>query len=63
MLSFPALFGGEELPPPRKAPEVNEHEAEILADLGYDEARIASMRAAGALVEQPPSGGPHGHVA
>jgi crotonobetainyl-CoA:carnitine CoA-transferase CaiB-like acyl-CoA transferase len=49
MLSFPARFGDEQLPPPRRAPTVGEHEAEILADLGYDAERIAGLRAAGAL--------------
>ncbi|HEX9765200.1 MAG TPA: CoA transferase, partial [Nitriliruptorales bacterium] len=49
MLSFPARFADEQLPPPRRAPTVGEHEAEILADLGYDAERIAGLRAAGAL--------------
>ena len=49
MLSFPAHFADETLPPPRMAPTVGEHEAEILAELGYDDARVATLREAGAL--------------
>jgi crotonobetainyl-CoA:carnitine CoA-transferase CaiB-like acyl-CoA transferase len=37
-------------PPPRPAPGLGEHTEEILRDLlGYDPARIAALRASGAL--------------
>jgi crotonobetainyl-CoA:carnitine CoA-transferase CaiB-like acyl-CoA transferase len=41
---------GEELPPPGRAPTPGEHGDEVLSEvLGYDPARIARLRAAGAL--------------
>jgi crotonobetainyl-CoA:carnitine CoA-transferase CaiB-like acyl-CoA transferase len=49
-LPFPARFRGEELPRPARAPSVGQHTDEVLARvLGYDEARIARLREAGAL--------------
>jgi crotonobetainyl-CoA:carnitine CoA-transferase CaiB-like acyl-CoA transferase len=50
MLPSPIKFLGEELPPPDKAPTVGEHTDETLARvLGYDEAKLAKLRDAGAL--------------
>jgi crotonobetainyl-CoA:carnitine CoA-transferase CaiB-like acyl-CoA transferase len=50
MLPFPVKFVGEVLPEPSRAPTVGEHNHEVLAGLlGYDEARIAEIKAKGAL--------------
>jgi crotonobetainyl-CoA:carnitine CoA-transferase CaiB-like acyl-CoA transferase len=50
MLPNPIKLIGEELPPPSKAPTAGEHTEEILREvLGYDEERIAALRAANAL--------------
>ncbi len=50
MLPFPVKFPGEELPAPSIAPTVGEHTDEVLAEvLGYDEARRAALREAGAF--------------
>jgi crotonobetainyl-CoA:carnitine CoA-transferase CaiB-like acyl-CoA transferase len=50
MLPFPVKLIGEELPPPTKAPTVGEHSEAVLRRLlGYDAARIAKLRASGAL--------------
>jgi crotonobetainyl-CoA:carnitine CoA-transferase CaiB-like acyl-CoA transferase len=50
-LPFPVRFIGEDqLPVPPKAPTVGQHTDEVLHDvLGYDEARLAALREAGAL--------------
>ncbi|MCI0347383.1 MAG: CoA transferase, partial [Chloroflexi bacterium] len=41
---------GAELPVPAKAPTVGEHSDDVLRDvLGYDDDRIAELRASGAL--------------
>jgi crotonobetainyl-CoA:carnitine CoA-transferase CaiB-like acyl-CoA transferase len=50
MLLFPLHVEGEELPVPAKAPEVGEHTESVLRNvLGYDDAKIAQLREAGAL--------------
>jgi crotonobetainyl-CoA:carnitine CoA-transferase CaiB-like acyl-CoA transferase len=50
MLPFPVRFLGETLPEPSKAPTVGEHSEAVLAKvLGYDTARIAQLKASGAL--------------
>jgi crotonobetainyl-CoA:carnitine CoA-transferase CaiB-like acyl-CoA transferase len=50
MLPFPVKFPGEELPEPAKAPAVGQHTDEVLrAVLGYDAARVAALRDAGAF--------------
>jgi crotonobetainyl-CoA:carnitine CoA-transferase CaiB-like acyl-CoA transferase len=50
MLPFPVKFQGETLPEPGRAPTVGEHSDAVLRDvLGYDAARIAALRASGAL--------------
>jgi crotonobetainyl-CoA:carnitine CoA-transferase CaiB-like acyl-CoA transferase len=50
MLPFPVKFVGEVLPEPSRAPTVGEHNHDVLAGLlGYDEARIAEIKAKGAL--------------
>ena len=49
-LPLPIFLDGEELPVPTKAPEVGEHNDEVLRDvLGYDDAQMAALREAGAL--------------
>jgi crotonobetainyl-CoA:carnitine CoA-transferase CaiB-like acyl-CoA transferase len=50
MLPFPVKFLDEELPPPTKAPEVGEHNSQVLVDtLGYDAERIEKLKDSGAL--------------
>jgi crotonobetainyl-CoA:carnitine CoA-transferase CaiB-like acyl-CoA transferase len=50
MLPFPVRFPGETLPEPTKAPSVGQHTAEVIGTvLGYDAARIAALREAGAF--------------
>jgi crotonobetainyl-CoA:carnitine CoA-transferase CaiB-like acyl-CoA transferase len=50
MLPFPVKFIGEQLPEPAMAPTVGEQSQQVLREvLGYDEARIAELEAAGAL--------------
>ncbi|HEY8527732.1 MAG TPA: CoA transferase [Acidimicrobiales bacterium] len=49
-LPFPVKIVGDELPVPSKAPTVGEHTDVVLHEvLGYDDERIAALRAAGAL--------------
>jgi crotonobetainyl-CoA:carnitine CoA-transferase CaiB-like acyl-CoA transferase len=48
MLPFPVKYLDEELPEPRKAPTVGEHNEEVLREvLGYDAEKIAALREAG----------------
>jgi crotonobetainyl-CoA:carnitine CoA-transferase CaiB-like acyl-CoA transferase len=50
MLPFPVRFPGETLPEPSKAPTVGQHTEEVLRSvLGYDAARVATLREAGAF--------------
>ena len=50
MLGFPVQFVGEDLPAPAIAPTAGQHTAQVLRDvLGYDEARRAALKEAGAL--------------
>jgi crotonobetainyl-CoA:carnitine CoA-transferase CaiB-like acyl-CoA transferase len=50
MLPFPVKFQDEALPEPAHAPRVGEHTEQVLAEvLGYDSAKIAALRAGGAL--------------
>jgi crotonobetainyl-CoA:carnitine CoA-transferase CaiB-like acyl-CoA transferase len=50
MLPFPVKFPGEILPEPSKAPTVGQHTEEVLGSvLGYDPARVAALREAGAF--------------
>jgi crotonobetainyl-CoA:carnitine CoA-transferase CaiB-like acyl-CoA transferase len=50
MLPFPVKFLDEELPEPSRAPTVGEHSEGVLRRvLGYGDARIAALRAAGAF--------------
>jgi crotonobetainyl-CoA:carnitine CoA-transferase CaiB-like acyl-CoA transferase len=56
MLFTPIKVIGEELPIPTKAPTPGQHTDAILTEvLGYDDARIAELRAAGALGDVGPS--------
>jgi len=50
MLPFPVKFPGEALPAPSKAPTVGQHTEQVLRSvLGYDAARVAALRDAGAF--------------
>jgi crotonobetainyl-CoA:carnitine CoA-transferase CaiB-like acyl-CoA transferase len=50
MIPYPVKFRDAELPDPGPAPTAGQHNDEVLAEvLGYDAARIAELRAAGAL--------------
>ena len=52
-LPFPVLLVGDEFAQPEKAPTVGQHTDEVLRDrLGYDDAKIAALKAAGALGKQ-----------
>jgi crotonobetainyl-CoA:carnitine CoA-transferase CaiB-like acyl-CoA transferase len=49
-LGTPIKIMGDELPLPEKAPEVGQHTDAVLHDvLGYDDAKVAQLREAGAL--------------
>jgi crotonobetainyl-CoA:carnitine CoA-transferase CaiB-like acyl-CoA transferase len=49
-LPFPVMLVGDELAQPEKAPTLGQHTDEVLrTGLGYDDARIAALREAGAL--------------
>lgn len=50
MLAYPVKITGEELAVPACAPDAGQHTDEVLRQLaGYDDARIAALRAGGAL--------------
>ena len=49
LMPFPVHYLGESLPVPSRAPTVGQHSEEVLRELGYDAARIARLRASGAL--------------
>jgi crotonobetainyl-CoA:carnitine CoA-transferase CaiB-like acyl-CoA transferase len=50
MLPFPVRFPGESLPEPSRAPTVGQHTDDVIRGvLGYDEARVAALREAGAF--------------
>jgi crotonobetainyl-CoA:carnitine CoA-transferase CaiB-like acyl-CoA transferase len=49
-MPFPLKIAGEELPEPMRAPDAGQHTEEVLRSLlGYDDDRLAKLRAAGAL--------------
>ncbi len=48
-MPLPLKITGEELPVPTMAPTVGQHNDEVLASLGYDEEKIAALKAANAL--------------
>ncbi len=48
-LPLPVFVDGERPPVPTRAPEVGQHTDEILAELGYDEQRVADLRRGGVL--------------
>ena len=45
----PVLIAGERSPAARAAPTLGEHTAEVLAELGYDDAAIAKLKAAAVI--------------
>jgi crotonobetainyl-CoA:carnitine CoA-transferase CaiB-like acyl-CoA transferase len=45
----PARFSATPPDPPRGAPRLGEHNAEILAELGYDDAGVAALAEAGVI--------------
>ncbi len=49
MVATPVDFHGTPWAPRMTAPDLGEHSNEILAELGYDDARVAAMRTSGAL--------------
>lgn len=60
-IASPIRFSGTPMADPRPAPSVGEHSDEILREtMGYDDARIAALRAAGVLGEvAAPASGEH----
>ncbi|MDT5142676.1 MAG: hypothetical protein QOD02_4149 [Mycobacterium sp.] len=55
-LPFPVNFQGEQLPVPQMAPQVGEHTDDVLREVcGYDDARLAALRDAGAFGQRPPT--------
>ena len=54
-IAAPVLFSASGQREPEPAPLVAEHTAEILAELGFDDATVADLTAAGAVRERPPS--------
>ena len=55
MLATPVDFGGRPPVPRRRAPRIGEHTPEILTELGFDEAAVASLVMDGIVVT---GGGP-----
>ncbi len=51
-ISSPINVHGVEKVPARRAPALGEHSEEILRELGFDDASIASLREGGALPQQ-----------
>jgi crotonobetainyl-CoA:carnitine CoA-transferase CaiB-like acyl-CoA transferase len=50
MMAYPIKVEGGELPEPRPAPSPGEHGDEVLREIaGYDDAKLAALREAGAL--------------
>ena len=45
----PIQVSGQSKVPPRRAPELGEHTREVLRSVGYDDAALQRLRAAGAL--------------
>jgi crotonobetainyl-CoA:carnitine CoA-transferase CaiB-like acyl-CoA transferase len=54
-IAAPLVFSASGQRPFEPAPLVAEHTAEILAELGYDDATVAELTAAGAVRGRPPS--------
>jgi formyl-CoA transferase len=48
-IGTPVFMRGQDKVPPQPPPGVGEHNTEVLRELGYDDAEIASMEAAGVL--------------
>lgn len=48
-VNSPVFVAGAPKQPPRRAPDIGEHSEEVLAELGYDAATIADLRARGIL--------------
>lgn len=57
-IAVPTTWTGTQPAPTRHAPRLGEHSAEVLREIGYDEARIARMMASGATAGplSPPAG-------
>lgn len=50
-VSSPLQVMGVDKAPPRHPPALGEHSAEILAELGYDQAAVAHLVAPGVVVQ------------
>lgn len=50
-IGSPMFMRGQEKVPPRMPPSLGEHNREVLAELGYDDAAVAGLEAAGVLLQ------------
>jgi formyl-CoA transferase len=54
-ISSPLKVHGVTKVPARRAPELGEHNYEVLAELGFDEAAVGALRAGGAIPQDKPA--------
>lgn len=50
-IGSPVFMRGQDKAPPRMPPSLGEHNREVLAELGYDDAEIAGLEASGVLLQ------------
>jgi crotonobetainyl-CoA:carnitine CoA-transferase CaiB-like acyl-CoA transferase len=48
-ISSPFAIAGAPKAPPRRPPAIGQHSADVLREVGYDEAEIARLRDAGVV--------------